>query len=69
MEESFKYQGNLATSMDMPVYGSNFRSNKINMRGPEICNQVLNKFESNDRKFKDFVNVSSSKSKTHDSRV
>ncbi len=44
MEESMRFQGNLATSRELPIYGTSLRSNKINMRGPEICTEVLSKF-------------------------
>lgn len=60
-----RFQGNLATSREMPVYGASLRSNKINIRGPEICNDVLSKFESSDKKFKKFINLSSARSRVN----
>lgn len=67
MQQSMRFQGNLATSREMPVYGASLRSNKISMRGPEICTEVLSKFESSDKKFKKFVHLSSARSRVHTS--
>jgi hypothetical protein len=60
-----RIQGNLATSRELPIYGTSLRSNKISMRGPEICTEVLSKFESSDKKFKKFVHLSSARSRVH----
>ena len=37
------------------------RSNKISMRGPEICAEIMNKFEFSDKRFKKFVQNTSTK--------
>ncbi len=44
--------------MELPVYGSQLRSNRINIRGSEVVAEALNRFDSGDKNFRKFVGLS-----------
>ena len=54
-----KFHANLATSIELPVYGNQFRTNRISIRGTEVVAQALNKFDTGDKNFRMFVGSSS----------
>lgn len=54
-----KFHANLATSIELPVYGNQFRTNRISIRGSEVVTDALNKFDAGDKNFRMFVGSSS----------